>query len=76
MDMVFKELVAPLTGEITGKKFITGDINMAKYIYEKDYELLDNKPQIESVELIGNKSLEEIGIDRLTNSEIEEIFTR
>jgi len=33
-----------------------------RVILKKDYELLDNKPQINSVELSGNKSLTDLGI--------------
>ena len=39
-----------------------------------DYNPLTNKPQINSVTLIGNKSLPEIGIDVITNTELEEIL--
>ena len=35
-----------------------------------DYEGLKNKPQINSVELTGNRSLESLGIEKITNSEI------
>lgn len=35
-----------------------------------DYEKLKNKPQINSVELTGNRSLESLGIEKITNSEI------
>lgn len=49
-----------------------------------DYRELDNKPKINDVELIGNKTLEELDIqpkgdylaETLTNLEIEEIFKR
>ena len=44
---------------------------------ELDYEKLYNKPRINSVELIGNKSLDDLGIedtDPLTNFEIEEML--
>lgn len=40
-----------------------------------DYEILLNKPQIEGIELIGNRLLPEIGIGTLTNAEIEEMLT-
>ena len=37
-----------------------------------DYELLENKPQINGIELLGNKSLSELGIDIPTKtSELE-----
>ena len=44
---------------------------------ERDYEKLENKPKINGVTLIGDKSSEEIGIEDtepLTNLEIEAIF--
>lgn len=40
----------------------------------KDYAKIKNKPQINGVELKGNKSLEDIGIETMTNEEIEDMF--
>ena len=48
----------------------------------KDYEDLYNKPQINEVELDGNKSLEDLGIQKsgeyantkVTNAEIDNLF--
>lgn len=39
-----------------------------------DYNLLSNKPQINSVELKGNKSLPDIGIETASSDEITSIF--
>lgn len=39
-----------------------------------DYKKLKNKPQIEGVELISNKSFEELGAKSLTNMEIERLI--
>ena len=39
-----------------------------------DYELLANKPFINGEELIGEKSLQQFGIEEITNLEIEEII--
>lgn len=47
-----------------------------------NYERLSNKPQINSVELIGNKTSDELGLQpegdyantRVTNLEIDELF--
>lgn len=36
----------------------------------KDYEKLENKPKLNSVELIGDRQLSEVGIDKITNAEI------
>lgn len=38
-----------------------------------DYEKLTNKPKIESVELIGNKTFEDLGLEAITNQEILDI---
>ena len=40
------------------------------HIETKDYEELENKQKINSVELIGNRQLDEIGINKITNAEI------
>ena len=39
-----------------------------------NYNDLINKPRIESVELIGNKTLDEIGIRAMTETEIGLLF--
>lgn len=49
-----------------------GEVNE---MVEKDYEKLINRPKIESVELIGDKSFEQLGLLSITNSEIEAILT-
>lgn len=41
-----------------------------------DYELMDNKPSINEVELDGNKTFEDLGDSPLTNIEIKAIFDR
>lgn len=42
--------------------------------YFTDYNNLENKPQIESVTLVGNKTFEELHMNKLTNSEIESLL--
>ena len=39
-----------------------------------DYNDLVNKPSIEGVELIGDKTLEELGVEALTPQEIDAII--
>ena len=39
-----------------------------------DYNDLANKPSIEGVELIGDKTLEELGVEALTPQEIDAII--
>ena len=42
----------------------------------KSYGDLDDKPQINDVTLIGNKSFDDLGLPALTNTEIDEIVRR
>ena len=44
------------------------------YLRVINYEEIDNKPSIESVELIGNKTFEDLGIISITKSDIINIF--
>lgn len=41
---------------------------------EGDYEALYNKPKINTVTLIGDKSFEDLGLERITNTELNEMF--
>lgn len=51
-----------LSGSVAPRGQIGGNLDRAATSYEKDYEKLDNKPQINAVELIGNKSSEDLHI--------------
>lgn len=61
-----------LIGKISGIKQIKGSINIPTAI--DDYHQLKNQPSIESVKLIGNKTLKDFGIDKISNAEIEKII--
>lgn len=39
-----------------------------------NYEELKNKPKINEIELIGNKSFEDLGLIPMSNTEIENLF--
>ena len=39
-----------------------------------DYEKLKNKPHLNGVELVGDKSLEDVGFVALSNSELEKLL--
>lgn len=43
-------------------------------IIEGDYEALHNKPKINTVTLVGDKSFEDLGLERITNAELNEMF--
>lgn len=59
-----------LSGSLNTDASMSGTLNMAKSSVEKDYEKLRNKPSINGVELIRDKSFEDLGDHILTNFEI------
>ena len=63
-----------LSGSLIAETSVTGTLKMAKSTTEKDYEKLYNKPKINGVELISDKSFEELGDHVLTNFEILELM--
>ena len=60
---------SPVTGELGGN-------NPTVIHSETDYEQLENKPQINDVTLIGNKSFDDLGLSALTSLEIVEMYRR
>lgn len=40
-----------------------------------DYTTLKNKPSINEVILVGQKTLEDIGVEEITNLEIDQLFS-
>lgn len=63
-----------LSGSLNTEAPISGTLKMADRVVEKDYENLKNKPSINGVELIKNKSLSDLGYSPMKNSEILEII--
>lgn len=57
----------------SGIKAKFGEVIKAK---TGDYEELNNLPSINGVELMKDKSFEDLGVETLKNSEILEIFNR
>lgn len=49
-------------------------VNQIQVNNTSDYQLLKNKPQIESVELIGNKSFNDLGLSTISNMRLEQIL--
>ena len=65
---------AAVSGSLNVDAAISGDLKMAERVYENDYEKLHNKPKINGVELVQDKSFEELGDHVLTNFEILELM--
>lgn len=51
------------------------NVGLTTVVSVNDYNDLRNKPRIEGVELIGDKSFEELNLQRLTNTELENMLT-
>jgi len=65
-----------LSGSVNALGQIGGNVDRAAVSYEKNYEILDNKPQINSEELIGDKSNEDLHIAAVkTSAEWAELTT-
>lgn len=62
-----------MSGSLSRNGNLSGNISMPDG-GEKNYERLSHKPRINGVELIGDKSIEEIGVETMTNMEIKSIF--
>ena len=65
---------ATMSGSLNADTGMSGDLKMAERVYENDYEKLVNKPKINGVELIKDKSFEDLGDHVLTNFEILELM--
>ena len=63
-----------LSGSLNADASMSGNLKMADRVIEKDYEKLVNKPSINGVELVQDKSFEELGDHVLTNFEILELM--
>ena len=67
---------ATMSASLNTESGITGELKMPRSTVEKDYEKLVNKPSINGVELIQDKSFEELGDHALTNFEILELMKK
>lgn len=65
-----------VTPEISGNNIRASAsmVNKVQVNNTSDYQLLNNKPQIESVELIGNKTFNDLGLTNISNMRIEQII--
>lgn len=62
-----------IDGEFSLKNVIDGEACEIQRV-SKNYEVLINKPQINSVELIGNKTFEELGLVELDGDDLIRIL--
>ena len=65
-----------ISGSVNALGQISGGVDRAAVSYEKNYEILDNKPQVTDEELIGNKTSEDLHIVACkTSAEWAELIT-
>lgn len=60
-----------LNGTIEVEKHLSGGINKATAI--QDYNFLSNKPKIEGVTLVGDRSFNDLGLLGMSNFDIEDL---
>lgn len=63
-----------MSGSLNADTGMSGSLNMAEQVYENDYEKLKNKPSVNGVVLVQDKSFEDLGDHVLTNFEILELI--
>lgn len=63
-----------LTGSVVPRGSVGGNIKAAKKVYEKDYNNLFNKPQIEGNTLEGDKTFDDLGMKPLTAQELADMW--
>ena len=61
-----------VNGRVVTKQNISGKLGMPSGT--KDYNLMTNKPSIEDVVLMGNKTMADFGDRELSNIEIQDII--
>lgn len=76
------ESAASMSGDVSASADVSGNISASGQFASvighntvNDYNLLNNKPQINSVTLQGNKSLPDIGVNSLSNMDLEHLLT-
>ncbi len=63
---------AQLSGNVTASATMANRIEVNNV---SDYNLLNNRPQINSVTLEGDKSFDDLGLEGISNLELENILT-
>ena len=66
--------VASVSGSLNADTGMSGSLNMAERVYENDYEKLKNRPSINGVELVQDKSFEDLGFSELTALDVFNIL--
>ena len=65
--------IGGLSGSLNGSSAVGGKLSMPD-ARAGDYEKLKNLPQINNVEVVGNKTFEQYGLEECSNLEIDALF--
>lgn len=68
--------VAAMTGMISSRTVFSGTIDLGNGSSVTDYNILDNKPRINGVELTSDRSLEELGFEEMTEADMYNLLDR
>lgn len=63
-----------LSGEVNTSIELNGEVNIGSSGGTANYDYLYNKPKINNVELINDKTFEELGINEVSNTELDALF--
>lgn len=74
IDGEFVENAADISAVLSEEKAVDGEVTLFAGGVANDYNLLINKPKINGIELIGDRTNEEIKIEALSEFQIEEIL--
>lgn len=66
-ENVVASILAPTSTTVAN----ASEVITNEHYFADDYNVLRNHPSINSVELIGNKTFEELGLSELSNTELE-----
>lgn len=63
-----------ISGSLTPRGNVSGSVGRAEKVYEKDYNNLFNKPQIEGNTLENDKTFDELGMKPLSAQELADMW--
>ena len=63
-----------ISGSLTPRGNVSGNIGKAEKVYENDYNKLVNKPQIEGNTLENDKTFDELGMAPLSAQELADMW--
>lgn len=64
-----------LSGALSSQESLSGTLGVPTVVGQTNYERLNNKPSIESVTLIGDKTFSDLGLSAIEADDLIEILT-